>query len=123
MRDRPIYLNLFQIRLPLPAWVSFMHRVSGAALFLALPVLLFAFDRSLSAQQGFAALQGAFSHWSVKLISLGLLWAFFHHFFAGIRHLLMDIYNLTDLGPGRVSAALALALGIVVTLLAGVRLW
>ena len=35
---RPKYLNLLQIRMPLPAIVSIMHRASGAVLFLALPL-------------------------------------------------------------------------------------
>jgi succinate dehydrogenase / fumarate reductase cytochrome b subunit len=124
MSKRPKYLNLVEIRLPLPAVVSFMHRVSGAVLFVALPVLLSWLQQSLASAQGFAALHTMFSHWSAKLLLMALLWAFFHHLFAGIRHLVMDIYlDADELPAGRFSAKLALGLGIAITVVAGVALW
>ncbi len=120
----PKYLNLVEIRLPLPAVVSFMHRVSGAFLFVALPVLLLWLQQSLTSADEFAALHSLFSGWVAKLFMLAVLWAFFHHLFAGIRHLVMDVYLKADeLAPGRFSAKLALVLGIAMTVIAGVALW
>ena len=56
-KSRPKYLNLqallFEIRLPLPGWVSILHRVSGALLFVALVWLLWMLDRSLSSEAAF----------------------------------------------------------------------
>ena len=124
MRKGPKYLNLVEIRLPLPAVVSFMHRVSGAFLFMVLPVLLLWLQQSLTSAEGFTAVRDAFSHWAAKAFVLALLWAFFHHLFAGIRHLIMDVYLRADeLAVGRFSAKLALVLGIVMTVVAGVALW
>ena len=124
VRKGPKYLNLVEIRLPLPAVVSFMHRVSGAFLFVVLPVLLLWLQQSLASAEAFAALRGALSHWAAKLFMLAVLWAFFHHLFAGIRHLVMDVYLKADeLAPGRFSAKLALILGIAMTVVAGVALW
>src|SRR4051812_6649808 len=86
MSSRPKYLNLLQIRLPVPALVSILHRVSGAALFLALPLLLYWWQQSITSFNTYSALASLFSHWFVKLVLIGLLWAFLHHLFAGIRH-------------------------------------
>ncbi len=52
---RPIYRNihvgqLVAYRLPAAGWVSILHRISGALLFLALPFLLYLFDRSLTSE-------------------------------------------------------------------------
>ena len=63
MPNRPKYLNLVQIRLPLPGVVSIMHRVSGAVLFLALPFLLWWLQKSLTSGRTFAEIQTLFSFW------------------------------------------------------------
>ena len=46
-----------------------------------------------------------------------------HHFFAGIRYLLLDLQIGIALEPARRSAKLVLAAGLVATLLIGVRIW
>ncbi len=122
MPDRPKYLNLFQIRMPVPALVSILHRVSGAVLFLVLPLLLYWWQQSLSFN-GYSALASFFSQWFVKLVLVGLLWAYLHHLFAGIRHLLLDLDIGTDLAQARLTSKLVLAIGITLAVLAGVRLW
>ena len=123
MPTRPKYLNLVQIRMPLPALVSIMHRVSGAALFLALPLLLYWLQQSLSSEAGFGTLRTTFSGGFVKLVLIGLLWGYFHHLLAGIRHLLLDLDLGTDLAPARMSSALVLGVSIALTVLAGAMLW
>jgi succinate dehydrogenase / fumarate reductase cytochrome b subunit len=123
MPSRPKYLNLFQIRLPVPAFVSILHRVSGAGLFLMLPVLLYWWQQSVASFSTYNALAALLSHWFVKLVLIGLLWAYFHHLFAGIRHLLLDLDIGTDLAAARLSSKLVLAISIALTLLAAVRIW
>lgn len=123
MKKRPKYLNLLQIRLPLPALVSILHRISGAALFLALPLLLWWLQQTLGSAQGFAAFKASLVQWPIKLVLIGLLWGFFHHVCAGIRHLLMDALHAPDLPAARLSGTLALCGGIVLTLIAGTFLW
>lgn len=123
MQKRPKYLNLLQIRLPLPALVSILHRISGAVLFLALPLLLWWLQQTLVSAEGFAALKTSVVQWPVKLVMVGLLWGFFHHVCAGIRHLLMDALHAPDLPAARFSGALALGGGIVLTLIVGTLLW
>lgn len=122
-RPRPIYLNLLQIRLPVPGLISILHRVSGAALFLFIPFLLTLFEWSLESQQTFLRFKGTFSHWAIKLILIGLIWAYLHHLLAGLRHLALDLHYGTDLATSRASSWAVLAGGIVLTLAIAVKIW
>jgi succinate dehydrogenase / fumarate reductase cytochrome b subunit len=122
-RPRPKYLNLFQIRLPVPGLVSILHRVSGAALFLLLPLGLVLFELSLESAQTFARFKAVFSHWAIKLIVIGVVWAYLHHLCAGIRHLALDLDYGTELATARASSWAVLAVSVVLTLAAGAMIW
>jgi succinate dehydrogenase / fumarate reductase cytochrome b subunit len=122
-RTRPKHLDLTKIRLPLPALVSILHRVSGAALFLFMPFLLWLWQESLASQQRFEQFKTFASHWMVKIILIGLLWAYLHHLCAGIRHLALDLHIGTELASARASSWAVLAASLGLTLVAGVILW
>lgn len=123
-KPRPVYLNLPKIRLPLPGIVSFLHRVSGALLFLAgIPLLLAAASQSLSSPDAYAALKTALAHPFAKLVLLGLAWAYLHHFCAGIRFLLIDIEKGVELPAARRSSVIVLVVSLALTAIVGVRLW
>ena len=122
-RPRPIYLNLFQIRLPVPGLVSILHRMSGAALFLLLPFLLVLFELSLESAQTFSRFKAVYSHWVIKLIVVGVVWAYLHHLCAGIRHLALDLHFGTELAAARESSWAVLAIGILLTLVVGAMIW
>ena len=123
-KRRPVYLNLVRIRLPLPGIVSILHRVSGAALFLfAIPVVLFVMQMSVGSEDGFSSLRSMLANPLCKLILIGLLWAYLHHFFAGIRYLLLDLHVGDDLAPARQSSVAVLGASLVLTLIIAVRLW
>jgi succinate dehydrogenase / fumarate reductase, cytochrome b subunit len=124
VKRRPVYLNLVRIRLPLPGIVSILHRISGAALFLfAIPLVLFAMQTSVESAAGFASLQSIFANPLCKLVLVGLLWAYLHHFFAGIRYLLIDLRVGDDLAPARQSSVVVLGASLALTLIIAVRLW
>lgn len=124
IKKRPKYLDLSKIRLPIPALVSILHRVSGAILFLGfIPLLLLALAASLASPESFASLQAKFSHPLSKILMLGFAWAYLHHFCAGIRHLLMDMHKGIDLQSSRLSAKMVMGVSIVLTLLIGIKLW
>ena len=108
--NRPKNLNLFTIHLPINAVVSILHRASGVGLFLALPLILLALQYSVGSPESYAILTNLFDTWFVKLLLIGLSWAFFHHFFAGIRHLLQDIHWMTSLQKARFSGKAVLYL-------------
>jgi succinate dehydrogenase / fumarate reductase cytochrome b subunit len=126
-KNRPKYLNLqallFEIRLPVTGWVSILHRISGAMLFLAAVWMLWLLDRSLESPAGFEQVKRYVALWPVKLSLLVLVWAYCHHFCAGIRHLLLDLGIGLDLRPARRSAAVAIAAGLALTAWLGVKLW
>ncbi|MCK9983738.1 MAG: succinate dehydrogenase / fumarate reductase, cytochrome b subunit [Azoarcus sp.] len=122
-KQRPKFLALHEIRLPLPGIVSILHRVSGAGLFLMLPFLLYLLDRSLASPESFAAYKSVVGNPLVKILLLGLLWAYMHHFCAGIRFLLLDLHKGIDLQSARNSSRIVLAVSIALTVIIGVKLW
>jgi len=122
-KPRPKHLNLMQIRLPIAGIVSIMHRVSGAVLFLLLPLLLWLFQASLESTATFAEFRKVVTHPLMKLVLLGLLWGYLHHLFAGLRHLFLDLDLGTELETARLSSIIVLVAGIVLTLAVGVALW
>ena len=124
VKRRPKYLDLRKIHLPLPGLVSILHRVSGAVLFLLfIPLGLFALQGSLASEQGFGAWTGLFANPLVKLILVGFIWAWAHHFLAGIRYLLLDVHVGVELQPARLSSKIVLALSLAITLLLAIKLW
>lgn len=108
VRLRPKNLNLFTIRLPINAIVSILHRVSGIGLFLSIPLILLAFQYLVRSEMTYSILMSSLDTWFIKLILIGLSWAFSHHFFAGIRHLLQDIHWMTSLNNARLSSRILL---------------
>ena len=124
VKPRPVYLNLFAIRLPLPGFVSFLHRATGALLFvLGIPLLLWGVERALSSPDAWNAVRAALAHPFARLVLIVLAWAYFHHFLAGIRHLLLDLHVGIDLAPARRSSALVLVVALVLALAVAVVLW
>lgn len=121
-KRRPKYLDLAQIRLPVPGFVSILHRLSGAALFLSLPFLLYLFASSVGSPETFDSYKAVVAHPLVKLILLGLLWSYLHHFCAGIRYLFLDLDMGVDLPAARGSAWTVLAVSLPLTLILGVIL-
>jgi len=120
---RPVDLNLFRIHLPLPGWVSILHRVSGALLFAALPLGVWGLSVSLADEAGFQRIADCIAHPLARLVLLALIWAFAHHLLAGVRHLAMDAHWGVDLRRARQSSlAVMLASGLV-TLAAAWRLF
>lgn len=122
-KERPKHLDLRVIKQPLPAIASILHRVSGAGLFLMLPFLIYLFELSLDSSLGFNVFMAWVAHPLVKLVLIGLLWAFLHHFCMGIRILLLDLNMGTDLKPARTSAKAVMVISLVLTVLLGAKLW
>lgn len=122
-KQRPKYLDLFRIRLPLPGLVSILHRISGAAMFLFAWALLWLLQMSLHSPESFADAVAIANHWLVKLFLIGMLWAFLHHFFAGLRFLLLDVHIAVELAATRNLSWAVLALSLGLTLMIGARIW
>lgn len=123
-KQRPKFLDLTVIRLPLAGYASILHRVSGAGLFLMLPLLIWLLDLSLSPAPEhlalFASITGSIA---VKLILLGLIWAFLHHFCMGLRILLIDIHVGVEKQQARSSAMGVMVVSLSLTLALGFKLF
>jgi succinate dehydrogenase / fumarate reductase cytochrome b subunit len=128
VKKRPEFRNIHvtqivRYRLPPAGIVSILHRVSGALLFLLLPLLLWIFELSLSSELSFARLQDLASHGWVRLVLLAVLWGFLHHLVAGIRYLVLDLHIGVDKAAANRSALVVLAVSLALTLVAGLRLF
>ena len=121
---RPKYYDLNLLNLPIPGLVSIFHRVTGVIMLLFLiPALLYVLQCTLGSEADFNRWKSYFSTPLVKVIVLGFVWAYMHHFFAGIRYLLLDVHVGTDLPSARFSAEAVMVLGVAATLLIGARIW
>ena len=105
---RPVYLNLLKIRLPLTGMVSFAHRITGVLLFLALPFAAYLLDLSIESEQSFAKAQEMLNQPLMLVVQILLLWSIAHHFFAGIRFLLIDADIGVEKSQARLGAWLVL---------------
>ncbi len=122
-KQRPKHLALHLIKLPLPGFVSILHRISGLLLFLALPLLLLMLQYSLRSIETYTQLLAMLAHPLAKLMLFGLLWAFLHHFCAGLRYLAIDLHYVRDLAQARSSSKVVMAASLLLTVLFGVKLW
>lgn len=135
LKPRPTYRNIHvsqivSYRLPPAGIVSILHRVSGVGMFLLMPFIIWMFDASVTSEVSyeeftavFASGAGAFPGWFFKLIALGLIWAYLHHFIAGVRHLWMDMTHAVTREFGHTSALVTLGLSVVLTVLLGAKLF
>jgi len=125
LTDLPTY------RLPAAGWVSILHRVSGVLMFLLMPLIIWMFDTSISSEISFAKFRAAFNSglgfvpgWFMKLVALALVWAYLHHFIAGLRHLWMDVsHKAVTKQFGASSATFTLAASLVLTAVLGAKLF
>lgn len=126
-KTRPVFRNIhvtqiLRYRLPWAGKVSILHRVSGAMLFLALPVILLPlFELSLTSELSFDRFREVVGQWWVKLILFVLLWGYLHHFCAGLRYLVLDVHIGTEKESAQKSAIAVLAVSLGLTLLIGLK--
>ena len=123
-KSRPKYYDLNLAHLPPPGLVSIFHRISGALLFFPLlPIALYVLHVTLGSEEGYTRWAAMFGRPGVKLIAIGAGWAYAHHFFAGLRYLLLDLHIGIDKAPARASAVAVLVLGLLSAVLIAWCLW
>jgi len=120
-KNRPVYLDLIAIHLPITGVVSLLHRVTGVVWVLCLPLALALLQRSLEGEAGYAQVRALMSGVGARLVLLLALWVFAQHFFSGVRHLLLDLDIGVTLASARRSALWIFIASAAVTLLAA--LW
>jgi succinate dehydrogenase / fumarate reductase cytochrome b subunit len=124
LTDLPTY------RLPAAGIVSILHRISGLIMFLLLPLIVWMFDTSVSSEISFAKFSAAFTVGLgfvpgvlVKVVVLGLIWAYLHHLIAGVRHVYMDVCHAVTKEFGKSSAVFTLVLSLGLTAALGAKLF
>lgn len=124
LSDLPSY------RLPAAGWVSILHRISGVLMFLLMPFIIWMFDTSLTSEYSFARFTSVFNQGAgflpgviVKLVALALIWAYLHHFIAGVRHIYMDLTHSVTKEFGKSSAVATLVLSVALTLVLALKLF
>lgn len=123
-KPRPKYYDLNLLNLPMAGKVSIFHRITGVVLFLfAIPVTLFLLQATLASESSFNFWKNVLNFFLVKLAIIGFIWAFLHHFFAGLRYLMLDLHIGIDKDSARKSAILVFLLGIISTAIVGARIW
>jgi succinate dehydrogenase / fumarate reductase, cytochrome b subunit len=133
-RKRPEFRNINAFRdlptysLPAPGWVSILHRISGVLMFVLLPFILWIFDTSVSSEISYARFRNAFAGGAggvvLKLVALALIWAYLHHFIAGVRHVWMDVsHKAVTKSWGNTSARVTLVVSLLLTVVLGAKLF
>lgn len=120
---RPVNLDLRTIQLPITAYTSIAHRISGVILFVGIAVLLYALDLSLASEEGFEQVKAYLTSPLAKFVIWGLLSALLYHMVAGIRHLIMDMGIGETLEGGKLGSKIVIAVSAVLIVLAGVWVW
>jgi succinate dehydrogenase / fumarate reductase cytochrome b subunit len=127
-RNINAFSDLPSYRLPAAGIVSILHRISGVLMFVLLPLIIWLFDTSVSSEISFARFRHAFENGAggvvLKLVALALIWAYLHHFIAGVRHVWMDLsHKAVSKQFGASSAKFTLAASLVLTVLLGAKLF
>ena len=122
-QKRPKFLNLLRIHLPVTGMNSFAHRVSGALLFLAIPLSIYCFNLSIRDAASFEQLSSLSTTPIFKLILTVLAWAIGHHLLAGIRFLLTEVDITTTLKSARIASWFINTAGVIIFLYVGYCIW
>jgi succinate dehydrogenase / fumarate reductase cytochrome b subunit len=127
-KQRPQFRNIHvtdlgNYRMPLASIVSILHRISGFIMFAALPLILYMLQQSLLSEDTFKYFAGIMSNPLAKLVTLVLLWGYFHHFCAGVRHLFMDMHMGIEKVSARQSAASVLVISLLLTFITALKLF
>ncbi|TWI53489.1 succinate dehydrogenase subunit C [Pseudomonas duriflava] len=120
---RPVNLDLRTIKLPITAYTSILHRISGVILFVGLAALLYGLDLSLASEEGFGQVKAFLAYPLVKLVIWAVLSALLYHLVAGVRHLMMDMGVGETLRGGKLGSQIVLIISAVLIVLVGVWIW
>jgi succinate dehydrogenase / fumarate reductase cytochrome b subunit len=122
-KKRPVNLDLGTIQLPVTAYVSILHRISGVVLFGVVGIFLWILDSSLSSEESFNSIKETMTSLTAQIIIWLSLAALIYHLVAGLRHLVMDFGFGETLSGGVLGAKIVLILSGLLMLIAGFWLW
>jgi len=123
-KPRPKYYELNLAHMWPPAVLSIFHRISGALLFFPiLPLLLWMLQSTLASEEGYARWHQLFAHPVAKLAVIAAAWAYAHHFFAGLRYLILDLHLWSAKPAARASALAVFVLGALAAVAVAGCVW
>lgn len=121
--QRPVFLNLLQIRLPLGGVLSILHRVSGVLLVLAIPIFVYFLQILSAGEASFTHAQEIIQSIPGKILISLIVWVLIQHSISGIRHLMMDLDYGYNKQVARKSATVAFAVSLLLMILTGALIW
>lgn len=124
MKDkRPVNLDVASFQLPITAYTSILHRISGAFLFVGVAILIWLLDSSLASEESFNATKEIMTSFLAKLILWVVLSGLIYHSVAGIKHLIMDMGIGESLEGGVAASKAVLVISVILILLVGAWIW
>ncbi|CAA0096464.1 Succinate dehydrogenase cytochrome b556 subunit [BD1-7 clade bacterium] len=125
MKDnRPVNLDISTIKLPITAYASILHRISGVAVFVGIAVLLCLLDSSLQSAESFDSVKSSLTDsFLLKAVVWLVVSGLIYHTTAGVKHLIMDLGIGETLEGGKKGATITLASAAILIVLAGVWIW
>ena len=121
--DRPVNLDISSMRLPITAWASISHRVTGVLIVPIFGLFLWMLQASLAGMSSFEELQENLSKPLAKFVLWSILTVYAYHLLAGIKHLLMDFGYGESFEGGVIGVKLLLVATILCSVLIGFWLW
>ncbi|MBU3598945.1 succinate dehydrogenase, cytochrome b556 subunit [Polynucleobacter sp. 30F-ANTBAC] len=115
--------DLMKYRLPWAGKVSILHRVSGLLMFILIPFVLYLFEQSITSEVSFVTFKSVLAHPIIKLVVLALIWAYLHHFCAGIRFLMLDLHKGIDKASSAKTAVAVLIISLSLTAVCAAKLF
>lgn len=122
-KKRPVNLDIGTISLPITAYASILHRVSGVFVFAGVAVLLWLLDASLASPESFAEMKAITGSFFCKLIVWGVAAGLIYHTVAGVKHLIMDMGVGETMEGGVKGAKAVFAVSVVLIVLVGAWIW
>ncbi|ODS23462.1 succinate dehydrogenase, cytochrome b556 subunit [Candidatus Endobugula sertula] len=122
--SRPVNLDLGTISFPITAIASILHRVCAVISWVGLGFLLYVLCFVLGLQSDYNTLENALqTHFLVQFIAWGLLSAFGYYCVGSVKHIIQDFGFCEDFEGGKLISWVAIIMGVVLSLLAGVLVW
>jgi len=89
--ERPLSPHLQIYRPTLTMLMSIVHRITGAALYLGMLILVWCLIAAAAGPNSYANVQWFMETLFGRLVLFGYTWALLHHMLGGIRHLIWDL--------------------------------
>jgi succinate dehydrogenase / fumarate reductase cytochrome b subunit len=112
----PLSPHLQIYRLPLTAVLSIVHRATGVVLALGSLLLVWVLASAASGPQAYESAYQHMASWYGQVFLFGLTFSLYLHFCNGIRHLFWDVGMCFELETVDLTAKLAIAMAIVLTI-------